>query len=44
MTVLGFLDVFGLPAGVERFEDLAANATNFDLGDGSFSPTATSTI
>ena len=34
MTVLGPLDLLGLPAGVRGFDDLAANATTFDLGDG----------
>lgn len=33
-TSLGPLDVLGLPAGVRHFEELAANAAEFDLGDG----------
>ncbi len=34
MTSLGPLDVIGLPAGVRHFDELAANAVTFDLGDG----------
>ena len=33
-TRLGPLDVLGLPSGVGGFEELAANAVAFDLGDG----------
>jgi hypothetical protein len=33
-TFLGPLDVMGLPAGVRHFDELAANAVVFDLGDG----------
>jgi hypothetical protein len=34
ITDLGPLDILGAPAGVRGFEELAANATDFDLGDG----------
>ena len=33
-TTLGPLDVLGLPAGVDGFDELSANAVTFDLGDG----------
>jgi hypothetical protein len=33
-TDLGPLDILGLPAGVKDFNELAVNATSFDLGDG----------
>jgi len=33
-TSLGPVDILGLPAGVRDFEELAANAVRFDLGDG----------
>ncbi len=33
-TSLGPLDILGLPAGVRDFNELAANAVEFDLGDG----------
>jgi hypothetical protein len=32
-TSLGSLDVIGLPAGIRHFDELAANAVEFDLGD-----------
>ena len=32
-TATGALDVMGAPAGVDGFEELAANAVAFDLGD-----------
>jgi hypothetical protein len=34
ITDLGPLDILGSPAGVRGFEELEANATDFDLGDG----------
>ena len=33
-TVDGPLDVLGMPAGVEGFDELRRNAAEFDLGDG----------
>jgi len=33
-TRLGSLDILGMPAGVRDFRELAANAINFDLGEG----------
>lgn len=33
-TTAGSLDILGLPAGVNGFDELAANAARFDLGDG----------
>jgi len=33
-TSLGPLDVLGLPAGIRHFDELAANAAVFDIGDG----------
>src|SRR5258708_30428771 len=33
-TVVGSLDILGLPAGVRGFEELDANAVSFDLGEG----------
>jgi hypothetical protein len=33
-TDAGPLDVLGLPAGIKDFNELAVNATSFDLGDG----------
>ena len=33
-TDLGPVDVVGTPAGVRDFDELAVNATSFDLGDG----------
>lgn len=33
-TALGPLDVLGAPAGTSGFEELAANAVDFDLGEG----------
>jgi hypothetical protein len=33
-TDMGALDVLGMPAGVRGFNDLAVNATRFDLGEG----------
>jgi hypothetical protein len=34
ITSLGPLDILGLPAGVKDFNELAVNASIFDLGDG----------
>lgn len=34
VTSAGSLDVLGLPAGTRGFEELAANATRLDLGEG----------
>ena len=34
MTDVGPLDVLGLPAGISNFDELAVNATTFDLGEG----------
>jgi hypothetical protein len=34
MTDVGPLDVLGVPAGVKDFDELAVNATSFDLGGG----------
>ncbi len=33
-TTVGSLDILGMPAGVRGFDELAANAAEFDLGDG----------
>ncbi|MGH9126290.1 MAG: hypothetical protein ACRDZ8_16420 [Acidimicrobiales bacterium] len=33
-TDAGAVDILGMPAGVDGYRDLAANATLFDLGDG----------
>lgn len=33
-TTAGSLDVLGIPAGVRGFDELAANAVDFDLGEG----------
>jgi hypothetical protein len=33
-TTLGPVDILGLPSGVRNFDELAANAVQFDLGDG----------
>jgi hypothetical protein len=34
VTTAGSLDVLGIPAGVGGFDELAANAVQFDLGEG----------
>jgi hypothetical protein len=34
VTSAGNLDILGLPAGVQGFDELAANAAEFDLGEG----------